>query len=114
MRKVAVTGGRYHDNPEFVRSVLDEEYAQEPFVLLVGDARGADAAAKQWAIDNKVNYILFKAEWNKYGKSAGPVRNGEMLTHADKLLAFRGGKGTQNAVYIAGRRNIPVEIHNEH
>ena len=114
MRKVAVTGGRYHDNPVYVRSVLDREYEIEPFVLLVGDARGADAYAKQWAIDHMVTYILFKADWARYGKSAGPVRNGEMLTHADKLLAFRGGKGTQNAVYVAGRRNIPVEVHNEH
>jgi hypothetical protein len=68
----------------------------------------ADVAAK--ALSLKIKEFL--ADWSRYGRSAGPIRNQEMLDEKpDLVLAFGWGKGTSNTVRGAEARGIPVERH---
>lgn len=44
-----------------------------------------------WAILNDVPVDYYPADWEKYGKSAGPIRNSEMANHADALILIWDG-----------------------
>jgi len=52
----------------------------------------------------------FPADWGKYSKSAGYIRNKQMLAEGkpDLVVAFPGGKGTANMVKLAKLANIPI------
>lgn len=107
--KIVVTGGRdYRNNPK-LRSILKK---LNPNTLLVGDCpTGADHYAREWALDSiDVTCTIFRADWDSYGKSAGPRRNVEMLEAAGNaiVLAFKGGRGTAHCVSEALKRGIPV------
>ena len=52
----------------------------------------------------------YKANWQLYGKGAGYRRNAEMLKEGkpDKVLAFKGGKGTLMMIGLAEKAGIEV------
>lgn len=110
---IAVTGGRDYPDKQRVYDALDaaSKYYGDNVFLAIGDATGADRHAWEWAIDRKVPYRRFHAEWDKYGKMAGPIRNRDMLNSGvDVLVAFPGGRGTAGCIKEAERRMIPVRI----
>lgn len=55
---------------------------------------------------------IFPADWDKYGRRAGPIRNREMAEYADALLAYWDGKsrGTKNMIEEARARGLKVSI----
>lgn len=85
-----------------------------PKKVLVGDCKtGADRLVREWCLRNKVDFEEFKAHWLTEGLSAGPKRNKRMCEAARNitqimLLAFPGGKGTENCVQQAKRLNYPA------
>ena len=107
---VLVCGGRdYADYPQ-VQSVL-RACLNDTDVIVHGGARGADSIAGEVAkevLGKEV--IVHSANWSKYGRAAGPIRNKEMLdSHPIRLvIAFAGGNGTQDMVRRARQANIPV------
>lgn len=109
-----VTGGRYYGNREAVFSALDRAHAKRPITLLVhGGATGADTLAAEWAAARGVPrraYSVSKFEWMRYGKAAGPMRNGRMLEDAkpDGVVAFPGGHGTADMVRRATEAGLPI------
>ena len=112
---------------EYLYSVLDAcNVSPGVSELIVGDAKGADEFAKRWAIDRKVALAKnmqdkrepFKADWDQHGKSAGPIRNREMLFKdggPDAVIAFHrdfmNSKGTKHMVTIALDEGIMCSIH---
>jgi hypothetical protein len=86
-----------------------------PCVTIIhGGASGADSIADDWAIINWCPVEEFKADWKKYGKAAGPIRNKQMLDEGkpDVVIAFPGGRGTQNMVQLAEERGIETLRYN--
>ena len=87
-----------------------------PDVIIEGDARGADRMAGEIAKELKIPLEVYPADWNQYGKAAGPIRNTQMLKEGkpDKVLAFHddidSSKGTAHMVKIALKAGIPVLI----
>ena len=78
----------------------------EPISLIIeGGASGADTLARYWAKHNKVAFQTYKADWEKYGKRAGTIRNELMLKEhpdIDGVIAFpSGGPGTAHMMRIA-------------
>jgi UDP-N-acetylmuramoylalanine-D-glutamate ligase len=52
---------------------------------------------------------IYPAKWDLHGKSAGPIRNQQMLdTGVDLVIAFPGGKGTAHMVSIAKKAGVKV------
>ncbi len=96
-----VTGGRNYKDERLVRRVLK---TMDPQIVLFGDAAGADEFAEKWVHENDVRHKRFDADWDRYDKGAGPVRNREMIDYAlgfepwPIVVAFPGGKGTANCV----------------
>lgn len=71
--------------------------------VITGGARGADTLGSMWADTAQINQTIHKADWDKYGKSAGYKRNLVMADDAEALIAFWDGssKGTKHMINIA-------------
>lgn len=129
--RVLVCGGRDFNDRDFIYGWLGKlfhpdygssEDAQPwwlprpDLVIISGAAKGADSIAEDWAIVNWVKLLSFPADWDKYGKSAGYVRNKQMLEEGkpDMVLAFPGGRGTADMVSQAKKARVPcMEIYKE-
>lgn len=115
---VLVSGKR--DFTDYVRfqNILDESLAHinDRIIIVEGGAKGADALAKQYAIERHYEFIEFPADWDKYGKAAGVIRNDEMVNFIKdkscKALFFWDGqsRGTGDCLRRAKRAGIKCEI----
>lgn len=77
---VLITGSRTFSAAGFMREVLDYAHAVDPITFMsLGDAKGADTIAREWAEYNDVPYRLHIADWDTHGKRAGYLRNQDML-----------------------------------
>lgn len=79
--------------------------------LHIGDCKtGVDKIALDFAVENKINHKVYKADWEKYGKAAGPLRNKEMSILSSCLIAFpsKTSKGTINCINIFKKQKKDV------
>ena len=119
--RVLVCGGRdFGRNPDgsdndieiyFLCDTLEDIRMKHPDMLIIqGEARGADSLARKWAEIVQVPVLSFRADWVRYGRSAGPVRNLQMIQEGkpDLVVAFRGGAGTRDMIRQAMQHGIEV------
>ena len=112
--KLIVCGGRNFNDRDRVYHTLDYLHAVRAIGLLIeGGATGADSLAGLWATERTVPLCVVEAEWARFGKAAGMIRNRKMLRlirrqHHDVVLAFPGGRGTAGMVRIALDAGIEV------
>lgn len=110
--KLIVTGGRTYDNAEAMRWALRRMYALHGTKLEIyeGGALGADAGARWIRCQAKLAGRTFDADWDRYGASAGPIRNGQMLREVepDVVMAFPGGRGTEDMISKARQAGVKV------
>lgn len=112
--RVLVCGGRQFTDVAMLNGVLSK-WASDADVVIHGAATGADTAAGKWAKLVGKRVEEYPADWKKYKKSAGPIRNSQMLDDGkpDLVIAFPGGRGTADMVQKAKMAGIPVmEIDN--
>lgn len=94
----------------------DDNWLPSDLIIIEGGAKGVDETAQDWAITNFVKDCLtFKADWDKYGKSAGYIRNKQMLDEGkpDLVVAFPGGKGTKMMIDLAKKAGVEVIIYEQ-
>lgn len=116
--RVLVTGGRdfsSFDERMWLYAGLNLLHSMQPIVELIeGGANGADLAAKNWALWRKgcgdpITLTTVKAEWERHGPAAGPIRNVEMAKlKPDTVLACPGGGGTAHMVSVAKVHGLRV------
>jgi hypothetical protein len=95
----------------FIHRTLDA-LLPDDCVVIQGRARGVDTAAEQWAWQRSGRTSEpFPADWDKYGKSAGYIRNAKMLSigKPDLVVAFPGGKGTAMMIDLARKAGVEVK-----
>ena len=111
-KKVLVCGGRDYNDRETVRRTLGRI---KPAEIIHGAARGADTLAGEYAREREIPCRRFPADWQRHGRSAGFVRNRQMLDEGkpDLVVAFPGGPGTRNMVKTALERGFPVKTVDE-
>jgi hypothetical protein len=64
-----------------------------------------------WRTQNKVSGKTYPADWDGYGRRAGPIRNQKMLDteRPDLVLAFHpAGPGTRHMISIAREQGFEV------
>jgi hypothetical protein len=113
--KVIIAGGRDFNDYNKLCEVCDSFLSGEQEIEIVsGVAKGADKLGEQYAKDKGYYVRRFPANWNKYKKSAGAIRNGEMATYADCLIAFWDGqsRGTKNMIDTATKKGLKIKICN--
>lgn len=108
--RLLVCGGRDFTDRALLHQVLDTLPSDFIDCIIHGAARGADTLAGEYAGIIYAKELRFPAEWDKYGRSAGAVRNQQMLTEGKPTLviAFPGGAGTRNMITLARRAGVPV------
>ena len=107
--RILVCGGRDYNDDTMFRKVLTK-YFHRDMVIIQGDARGADYLAKMYAKNFGVACESYPADWDKYGKRAGYIRNVQMLNEGkpDLVIAFPGGKGTEMMINLAEAADVEV------
>jgi hypothetical protein len=115
--RLLVCGGRNYENWDLMKDVLDNFLQNNNIdVLIEGEAKGADSMAREWAEDRGIPVMKFPANWMKYGRAAGPLRNKQMLNDGKPHYAFAfydrpraESRGTANMVGQLKAAGIPVE-----
>ena len=109
--KWLVCGGRNYADEQYVRQRLDLFVADfgKPAIIIEGGAPGVDSYAQSWAISHGIHVATVLPLWDKLGRAAGPKRNAAMLDLCPNLvIAFPGGKGTENMIRQAEDANVRV------
>jgi hypothetical protein len=117
--KVIVAGNRYKD-PEQKLIFDDYELVLKAinscgfFIteLVSGTAIGVDRLGEQWARTRSIPITEMSADWNQYGKRAGPARNKAMAEYADAAVIIWDGKsdGTRNMIDEMIRQKKPYHL----
>lgn len=110
-KRIAIVGSRDFPNLDQVREYVRS--LPRDTIIVSGGARGVDTAAEYEANVQAMQTMIFPADWERYGKSAGYKRNISIVAYADEVVAFWDGKsrGTMHTVEIAREKGIPVKIY---
>lgn len=111
--KLAIVGSRNFNNYKVMKVFIFSKFdLSEIDTIVSGGARGADTLAEKFAHENNLLLIVKEAEWDKYGRSAGPRRNKLIVEEADVVVAFPtpSSRGTWNTVNLAKEAGKRVEI----
>ena len=128
MKAIIVCGGRAYADRARVYIALSVERPDHvisggasAWIKMPGSTEkvrvGADLFAEQWANERAVGLDVVHANWTKYGPSAGPRRNQQMLDmllrragegHDIAVIEFPGGRGTADMVARARASGVQV------
>ncbi len=101
--RIAIVGSRSFNDYALMKQVIDN-YKEKNTALfsavVSGGAKGADSLGERYADENGLEKIIFKANWNKYGKRAGFIRNVDIIKNCDICFAFWDGEshGTKHDI----------------
>ena len=122
MTRIIIAGSRQFSDYEKMLKTLDELGVHlintiDPVEIISGHALGADTLGEKFAKAYNYPLKLFPADWKKYDRAAGPIRNEQMAKYAAEanrgiLIAFPIGesKGTRNMIKLAQQYGLEVEI----
>ena len=115
MIKVIIAGTRDFNDYDFLKKNVDyflQDLNPNKIEIVSGNARGADKLGERYAKEHNLPVKLFPANWDKYGKRAGYLRNQEMANYADVLIAFwnEKSKGTKHMIDIAKKQDLTVIV----
>jgi len=100
--KVLICGSRGISDSGVVSQAI-EQCGLHPTHIISGGARGVDALAAEYAASRGIQFTEYLADWDRYGKRAGFMRNCVMIGAADAVIAVWDGTspGTKHAIEYA-------------
>ena len=116
IKRIIVAGCRTYTNyieaKKYIDFCIDTIKNDYELIFVSGKRRGADELGERHAKENGYNIEYYPAEWYKYGKSAGPLRNKKMADISDYSICFWDGKskGTKSMIEYAEQLNKPIRI----
>lgn len=78
--------------------------------IISGGAYGADSMGEAFAHRFNLPLKKFPADWDKYGKRAGFIRNHQMGDYATHLIAFWDGKSRGTKDMINYMKSLEKEV----
>lgn len=116
-RRLLVCGSRGITDKDWIFSQIESYWYEhlacysDP-IMIEGAARGVDLIAKAYAVENNWEVEEYPAEWDKYGRGAGYIRNDIMVKAADEVLILWDGesRGTKNDIDLCKKYNKPHKI----
>lgn len=118
--RVIVCGSRYWTEPEPIRNVIRWVATNgRSSVVIHGGAPGADTLAGFIAQSEGLNVLTFPADWERWGKRAGPIRNTQMLASGRPEMVFgftndlTQSRGTADMLRKAAAARIPAYVIND-
>ena len=119
MIKVIIAGTRDFDNYELLKQKMDKILAgrvrnNEEIIIVSGTARGADKLGERYAREKGYKIERYPANWDKYGKRAGYIRNEQMAKVADACVCFwdEQSKGTKHMIDLANQYKLVLRVIN--
>ena len=110
--RTIIAGGRDFTDKDLLFGCLDRVGLSEKDTIISGHAKGTDALGEEYAKEKNIPLEIYPAEWDKYGKSAGPIRNALMASVAEGLIAFWDCKsrGTRNMIEQALKHKLKIIV----
>lgn len=114
-----VVGSRTLTDYDFFRTKMDFFLLNQKKVVIVsgGARRGADSFAERYAEEKGYPAEIILAEWDKYKKTAGYIRNEKMHQYISNkpkrgVVAFWDGisKGTAHSFSLSKKYNNPLKL----
>lgn len=113
--RVIIAGTRDFNDYPLLEAKLDYYLSNsktESIVIVSGGASGADALGERYAKTRGFPLERYPADWQQYGRRAGPLRNERMAAVSDACILFWDGKskGTKSMLHAARKKDIPVRV----
>jgi predicted Rossmann-fold nucleotide-binding protein len=98
MTAIAIVGSRDFPNLELVKRFVED--LDDGTVIVTGGARGVDQAAEEAALPLGFTVQVIRADWSRYGRGAGMIRNTQIVKVSDEVVAFWDGEshGTEDTI----------------
>lgn len=113
---VIIAGSRSFDDyrklEEVCDNILKDIAADKDITIFSGGAKGADNLGERYAQEREYNLKRFPADWKRYGRKAGPIRNCLMAQEADMAIIFWDGlsKGAKSMISIARKEGLILHL----
>ena len=113
LMRLLICGDRNWNDPAAIQRELVAR-RESISCVIHGAARGADSMAGEIAKGLGLVVAAYPAQWDKYGRAAGYIRNRQMLVEGkpDSVFAFHEristSKGTKHMMEIAAAAGVPV------
>ena len=120
--RVIIAGSREMADYEAARKAISEAFSEigggAPVRVVSGHCRGADILGERYAREPGLELAVFPAEWNRFGRRAGFIRNTQMAEFASEegsegtLIAFWDGQshGTKMMIGIAEKKGLSIHV----
>jgi len=114
--RILFCGDRNWSNYKVICEVIAD---LKPELIIEGEANGADLLSAEAAENFNIPVLRFPADWDKYGRAAGPIRNTQMLKEGmpDLVVAFhddiQNSKGTLNMVKQSLKQGLKVMVYTQ-
>jgi hypothetical protein len=112
--KLSIVGSRTFNDKTKAFTVLDEIAKQIGKIDLIisGGAGGSDTIGELYAQSNNIPTLIFLPNWEKYGKSAGFIRNSKIVDNCDVIIGFwdLNSRGTKDSLKKAKNLNKIIYI----
>ena len=114
MTRILICGAREWNDFNKIKQILNKYTIND--IIIHGDCVGADKIGGYLAKQLKMEVLVYPADWKKYGRSAGPIRNQQMIDEGkpDYCYAFHSNieksKGTKDMIFRCIKACIPYEI----
>ena len=107
---IGIVGTRTFNNFELFENYINNFISEKDYTInniISGGAYGADKLAEIYAKKYGYKMIIHYPEWDKYGKSAGYIRNKLIINDSDIIIAFwdNKSKGTKLSIDLAKKYN---------
>jgi hypothetical protein len=111
--KCIIAGSRIASLTNVIEAISKCPFSEKITEVVSGCARGADSYGELIAEEYNIPVKRFPADWLKYKKRAGILRNIEMANYADAVIAVwdRKSTGTRHMIETALERNLMLFVH---
>lgn len=108
--RVAIIGSRTLNNQSYEK--LCQLVPIGASEIISGGAMGVDKLAERYAKENHLRFTAFLPNYKKYGKTAPILRNTQLVSYSDYVIALWDGtsRGTGNAIATCIKEYTPVRV----
>src|SRR3990167_3425362 len=99
--RIAIVGSRGYKDLDGIERFMG--LLPKDSIIISGGAPGVDRHAEKVAKIIGLKCKIFRADWDKYGKSAGVIRNEIIVKNSDYVVCFYDGssRGTASTIKLA-------------
>ncbi len=116
IKRIVIAGCRdytnYGEAKKYIDFCISNIRKENEIIIISGGAKGADSLGERYAKENGFKVEKYPADWDRYGKSAGPKRNKQMAEVCDYVICFWDGKskGTKTMIEYAKQYGKPIRV----